>query len=57
MEGTENFNQFIVGNLPTLMYVPDFITNTEETELLNNVAVRSLLIYIFFTSVFFLLII
>ncbi|KAJ4721803.1 alpha-ketoglutarate-dependent dioxygenase alkB-like 6-like [Melia azedarach] len=37
MEGTENFNQFIVGNLPTLMYVPDFITNTEETELLNNI--------------------
>ncbi|GAY61353.1 hypothetical protein CUMW_209310 [Citrus unshiu] len=37
MEVTENFNQFTVGNLPTLMYVADFITNIEETQLLNNI--------------------
>ncbi|KAH9733730.1 Fe2OG dioxygenase domain-containing protein [Citrus sinensis] len=37
MEVTENFNQFTVGNLPTLIYVADFITNIEETQLLNNI--------------------
>lgn len=41
MEVTENFNQFTVGNLPTLIYVADFITNIEETQLLNNVAMLS----------------
>ncbi|KAH7574623.1 hypothetical protein JRO89_XS03G0322600 [Xanthoceras sorbifolium] len=37
MEGSGSFDQFRLGNLPTLMYVPDFITETEESQLLNNI--------------------
>ncbi|KAK4850802.1 hypothetical protein QYF36_009901 [Acer negundo] len=37
MEGIGSFDLFKVGNLQTLMYVPDFITETEETNLLNNI--------------------
>ncbi|KAK0602954.1 hypothetical protein LWI29_038478 [Acer saccharum] len=37
MEGIGSFDQFKVGNLQTLMYVPDFITEIEETHLLNNI--------------------
>ncbi|GLT47259.1 hypothetical protein SLA2020_209670 [Shorea laevis] len=37
METKQNFNNFIVGNLPTLMYIPDFITDAEEAQLLTNI--------------------
>jgi hypothetical protein len=33
---------FKVGSLPTIMYIPDFITETEQTMLLNNVTIPSL---------------
>ncbi|XVF40885.1 hypothetical protein PTKIN_Ptkin01aG0152700 [Pterospermum kingtungense] len=37
METKEILNKFIVGDLPTLMYIPDFITDSEHAQLLNNV--------------------
>ncbi len=33
---------FKVGSLPTIMYIPDFITEMEQTMLLNNVTISSL---------------
>ncbi|KAJ6383230.1 hypothetical protein OIU76_000016 [Salix suchowensis] len=35
MEG--NLNRFQVGQLPTVIYMPNFITQTEETHLLQKV--------------------
>ena len=39
MEGKHKINvdDFKVGSLPTLMYIPDFITLEEQAILLNNV--------------------
>ncbi|KAE8658332.1 inactive serine/threonine-protein kinase [Hibiscus syriacus] len=37
MERKENLNNFIVGDLPTLFYIPDFITDSEQAQLLNNI--------------------
>ncbi|XP_022766275.1 alpha-ketoglutarate-dependent dioxygenase alkB homolog 6 isoform X2 [Durio zibethinus] len=37
MERKENLNNFIVGDLPTLIYIPDFITDSEQAHLLNNI--------------------
>ncbi|XP_062076301.1 alkylated DNA repair protein ALKBH6 homolog isoform X2 [Humulus lupulus] len=40
MEGEDNHNKvekFKVGSLPTLMYIPDFITHDQQTILLNNI--------------------
>lgn len=37
MEVEDKLRNFVVGSLPTVIYVPDFITENEETELLENV--------------------
>lgn len=37
MEGNQQLNNFKVGSLPTLIYIPDFIKDNEETMLLNNI--------------------
>ncbi|XP_031400355.1 alpha-ketoglutarate-dependent dioxygenase alkB homolog 6 isoform X4 [Punica granatum] len=37
MEVEDKPRNFVVGSLPTVMYIPDFITETEETQLLENV--------------------
>ncbi|XWS57168.1 hypothetical protein CRYUN_Cryun09bG0150100 [Craigia yunnanensis] len=37
MERKEKLNNFIVGDLPTLIYIPDFITDSEQAQLLNNI--------------------
>lgn len=37
MEGGEILNNFKVGSLPTVYYIPDFITNIEEEQLLNKI--------------------
>ncbi|KAK8984260.1 hypothetical protein V6N11_029577 [Hibiscus sabdariffa] len=37
MERKENLNNFIVGDLPTLFYIPDFVTESEQAQLLNNI--------------------
>ncbi|BBH04261.1 hypothetical protein Prudu_015343 [Prunus dulcis] len=36
MERTETIDNFKVGSLPTLIYIPDFITDNEQTMLLNK---------------------
>ncbi|KAB1222300.1 hypothetical protein CJ030_MR2G016181 [Morella rubra] len=36
MEAKERLNDFKVGSRPTVMYIPDFISETEETMLLSN---------------------
>jgi hypothetical protein len=46
MEG--NLNEFLVGQLPTVIYTPHFITQTEETHLLQKVAIHSSVISNFF---------
>ena len=38
MEGKQKLSNYKVGSLPTLMYIPDFITDHEQTSLLNNVS-------------------
>ncbi|OMO78467.1 hypothetical protein COLO4_24749 [Corchorus olitorius] len=38
MERKENLDNFIVGDLPTLIYIPEFIADSEQAQLLNNVA-------------------
>ncbi|PIA51491.1 hypothetical protein AQUCO_01100376v1 [Aquilegia coerulea] len=35
--GERNLEDFKVGSLPTLIYIPDFITETEQTQLLNHI--------------------
>ncbi|KAK7314865.1 hypothetical protein VNO77_33393 [Canavalia gladiata] len=37
MEDIEKLTPYKVGSLPTLFYVPDFITDTDQTSLLNNI--------------------
>ena len=37
MEDGGNLNKFRVGPRPTLFYIPDFITDYQQTQLLNNV--------------------
>ncbi|KAL6203868.1 hypothetical protein ACLB2K_027567 [Fragaria x ananassa] len=37
MEGNQVLNNFKVGSLPTVIYIPDFITKNEETLLLKNI--------------------
>ncbi|KAJ0043109.1 hypothetical protein Pint_18820 [Pistacia integerrima] len=37
MEGRTDFDECRVGDIPTVMYVPGFISTTEETHLLNNI--------------------
>lgn len=32
-----NLEDYKVGNLPTVFYVPDFITDSEQAQLLRNV--------------------
>lgn len=36
-EGEFNLENYKVGNLPTVFYIPDFITDSEQTLLLRNV--------------------
>lgn len=35
----QNLSDFKVGSLPTLFYIPDFISDTDQTLLLNNVTI------------------
>jgi alkylated DNA repair protein alkB family protein 6 len=35
----QNLANFKVGSLPTLFYIPNFITETDQTLLLNNVLI------------------
>lgn len=37
MEAKENLHKFQVGSTPTLFYVPAFITDSEQEQLLNNI--------------------
>ncbi|KAK9273375.1 hypothetical protein L1049_018185 [Liquidambar formosana] len=37
MEGREKMDEFRVGPLPNMYYIPDFITDSEQTQLLNNI--------------------
>ncbi|KAL6311185.1 hypothetical protein AAG906_025774 [Vitis piasezkii] len=37
MEDEGNLNKFRVGPHPTLFYIPDFITDYQQTQLLNNI--------------------
>ncbi|KAK4762377.1 hypothetical protein SAY86_008145 [Trapa natans] len=37
MEEADKLKNFVVGSLPTVIYIPNFITESEETELLENV--------------------
>ncbi|XP_054787092.1 uncharacterized protein LOC129293255 [Prosopis cineraria] len=37
MEGNEKFLDYRVGTLPTVLYIPNFITDNEENFLLNNI--------------------
>ncbi|XVE95743.1 hypothetical protein REPUB_Repub02eG0125700 [Reevesia pubescens] len=37
MERKQNLNNFMVGDLPTLFYIPDFITDSEQAHLLNYI--------------------
>ncbi|KAJ4969850.1 hypothetical protein NE237_002949 [Protea cynaroides] len=37
MGGKENLKDFIVGSVPTVIYIPNFISDSEETNLLNNI--------------------
>ncbi|KAL0369982.1 UNVERIFIED_CONTAM: Alpha-ketoglutarate-dependent dioxygenase alkB6 [Sesamum angustifolium] len=30
-------NEFVVGSVPTVLYIPDYITAAEEDQLLNNI--------------------
>lgn len=45
MERTETIDNFKVGSLPTLIYIPDFITDNEQTMLLNKVEIHICLTY------------
>lgn len=46
MEEKENLGQYKVGSLPTLFYVPDFITDSDQSLLLNNVVLTLILLLI-----------
>lgn len=35
--GEENLRDFVAGSVPTVYYVPDFITDSEQDQLLTNV--------------------
>ena len=37
MESAEGLNHFKVGLLPTVFYIPDFISDEDETMILDNV--------------------
>ncbi|KAA8517586.1 hypothetical protein F0562_017784 [Nyssa sinensis] len=37
MEPGENLNDFVVGSVPTLIYIPDFVTDSEQDQLVNNI--------------------
>jgi len=37
MGTNEKLAEFIVGSVPTVVYIPDFITDVEETQLFNHV--------------------
>lgn len=39
MEGKAHLDHFKVGSLPTVIYIPNFITESEQIQLLNNVIV------------------
>lgn len=45
-----DFDELRVGNIPSVMYVPDFISSTEETHLLNNVSISSFIIVFYFND-------
>ncbi|GAB4856149.1 hypothetical protein Ancab_024790 [Ancistrocladus abbreviatus] len=37
MAEKEKLHDFVIGSVPTLMYMPDFVTDDEQTQLLNNI--------------------
>lgn len=37
MKSKRNLDNFVVGTVPTVIYVPDFVTDSEETQLLDKV--------------------
>ncbi|XP_048324919.1 alkylated DNA repair protein ALKBH6 homolog isoform X2 [Ziziphus jujuba] len=37
MEGNDILGDFKIGSLPTLIYIPDFVTESEQTALLNKI--------------------
>ncbi|KAF5931309.1 hypothetical protein HYC85_032182 [Camellia sinensis] len=37
MERGENLSNFVVGSVPTVFYIPDFITDSEQDQLLNKI--------------------
>ncbi|XP_059659503.1 alkylated DNA repair protein ALKBH6 homolog isoform X2 [Cornus florida] len=37
MGGREKMKEFVVGSVPTLFYIPDFITDGEQDQLVNNI--------------------
>ncbi|CAK9152457.1 unnamed protein product [Ilex paraguariensis] len=37
MDARENLNNFAVGSVPSLFYIPGFITEGEQQQLLNNI--------------------
>ncbi|KAF7119759.1 hypothetical protein RHSIM_Rhsim13G0235500 [Rhododendron simsii] len=41
MERGEDLSSFVVGSVPTLYYIPDFITDADQQQLLNNVMIIS----------------
>ena len=51
MEEKENLVQYKVGSLPTLFYVPDFITDSDQSLLLNNVVLNLILLLIVLSNV------
>lgn len=41
MERGEDLSSFVVGSVPTVYYIPDFITDADQQQLLNNVMIIS----------------
>ncbi|KAL6009623.1 Alpha-ketoglutarate-dependent dioxygenase alkB 6 [Asimina triloba] len=35
--GEDHLQDFLVGSLPTLFYIPDFITDSDQANLLNQI--------------------
>lgn len=42
METDEKLRGFTVGSVPTVIYIPDFINDAEQTQLFNHVVYPSL---------------
>lgn len=42
-----NLKEFVVGSLPSLFYIPNFISDSEQAELLHHVSILSFLFSFF----------